>query len=136
MSKEEICEEITFVDIHELIPHEKVSFRRVALVFIEMVLFRQFKTPLLIDSKTKTILDGHHRSYVAHRLGFKKVPCFCIDYLKDESIQVSSRRPDIFVDKREVIHMALSEKVFPEKTTKHIYKMPFFDPITINELWK
>ncbi len=136
MNKEETKEKITLINIRDLIPHEKVSLGHVAGVLIEMVLFRRFKTPLLVDSKTKTILDGHHRSYVAHRLGFKKVPCYCIDYLEDESIQVYSRYPNVFIDKREVIKMALSEKVFPEKTTKHLYQMPKFEPIGITELWK
>ncbi len=136
MNQEKINEEITFINIRELIPHEKVNLGHVARVFLEMILFRRFKTPLLVDSKTKTILDGHHRSYVAHRLGFKKVPCYCIDYLEDQSVQVCSRHPNIFIDKKEVIRMALSEKVFPEKTTRHSYKIPNFQPICISELWK
>ena len=128
--------EIIFVNPRELIPHERVSLTHAAYIFLQMILFRRFNTPLLIDAKTKTILDGHHRSYVAHRLGLKRVPCYCIDYVADPSIKVFSRRPDVFVDKREVIKMALSAKVFPQKTTRHEYKIPEFQPFMINELWR
>lgn len=128
--------EIIFVNPRELIPHERVSLSHAAYVLLQMILFRRFDTPLLIDEKTKTILDGHHRSYVAHRLGFKNVPCYCIDYLTDERIQVYSRRADIPIEKKDVINMALSEKVFPHKTTRHEYKIPEFQPFMISELWR
>lgn len=128
--------EIIFVSPRELIPHERVRLRHAAFALLKMILSGRFDAPILIDSRTKTILDGHHRSYAAHRLGLKIVPCYCIDYLEDESIQVYTRRPDIFVDKREVIKMALSERVFPHKTTRHEYKTPLFKPLPLNELWK
>lgn len=128
--------EIIFVNPRELIPHERVSLAHAGYILLQMIVFRRFDTPLLIDEKTKTILDGHHRSYVAHRLGFKSVPCYCIDYLTDERIQVYSRRSDIIITKKDVINMALSEKVFPHKTTRHEYKIPEFQPFIINELWR
>lgn len=128
--------QIIFINPRELIPHERVSLAHACYVLLQMILFRRFDTPLLIDAKTKTILDGHHRSYVAHRLGFKSVPCYCIDYLVDDSIQVYSRRTEIPVAKKDVINMALSEKVFPHKTTRHEYKIPEFQPWFVSELWR
>ncbi len=128
--------EIILVSPRELIAHEKVSILRAIYVLLKMVLSGQFKVPLLIDSKTKTILDGHHRSYAAHRLGLKKIPCYCVNYLTDKSIRVQSRKPDILVDKERVIKMALSEKVFPRKTTRHEYKTPKFTSLKLKNLWK
>lgn len=127
---------IIFVSPRELISHEKVNIGHALFVLLKMVLSGQFKVPLLIDSKTKTILDGHHRCYASHRLGLKKVPCYCVDYLKDQSIEVHPRKSEIPIDKKGVIAMALSEKVFPQKTTRHIYKIPSFKPSILKELWK
>ena len=127
---------IIFVNPRELIPHERVSLSHAAYIFLQMIVLRRFDAPLLIDSRTKTILDGHHRRYAANRLGLKRVPCYLINYLEDSSIQVYSRRPDIFVDKKEVVRVALSENIFPHKTTRHEYTIPTFQPWMINELWR
>ena len=127
---------IIFIRPRELIFHERVNFRRAVWILLKMVLSGYFDAPILVDSRTKTILDGHHRCYAANRLGLYKVPCYMLDYFKDESIKVWTRRPEIFVDKEEVIRMALSEGVFPHKTTRHEYKTPGFDRFPLNELQK
>lgn len=127
---------IVLVSPRELIAHEKVKIRHALYLVFKMILSGSFKVPLVIDSKTKTILDGHHRCYAAHRLGLRNVPCYAVDYLGDRSIRVQGRRPDIFVDKTRVIKMALSEKVFPHKTTRHEYKMPEFSALKLGDLWK
>ena len=127
---------IIFINPHELLWHERVKLHHAVFVLLKMFIFRRFDTPILIDAKTKTILDGHHRCYSANRLGLKRVPCYPINYLEDDSIQVYGRRSDIFVDKREVLRVALSEKVFPHKTTRHIYKIPGFQSLALSELWK
>ena len=126
---------IIFVNPRELIPHERVSLSHAAYIFLQMIVLRRFDAPLLIDSRTKTILDGHHRRYAANRLGLKRVPCYSIDYIIDPAIQVYSRRPNVFIDKQEVIRVALSENIFPHKTTRHEYRMPTFTPWRVSELW-
>lgn len=136
MNPEKEAEKIIFVSPRELIAHEKVNIGHALYLLLKMILSGQFKVPLLIDSETKTILDGHHRCYAAHRLGLKKVPCYCVNYMKDQSIEVHGRKSNIPVDKKKVIEMALSEKVFPQKTTRHIYKIPTFKPSILKELWK
>src|SRR3989344_7570531 len=110
-------ENIILINPHELIAHERVNLFHAASIFFEMLILRRFKKPIIIDSKTKTILDGHHRCYVANRLGLKKVPCYQIDYIDDPEVKVYTRRSEIFIDKKEVVNMALSPKVFPPKTT-------------------
>ncbi len=125
---------IILINPRELIAHERVSLSHAASMFLKMILSRRFNAPILINAKTKTILDGHHRCYVANRLGLKSVPCYCVDYFIDQSVQVYSRRSGVLVDKREVIKIALSEKVFPHKTTRHEYKIPNFKPFMLREL--
>jgi hypothetical protein len=136
VNEEKIDDKIIFINPRELIPHERVNLSHAAYILVKLILFRRFDAPLLIDSKTKTILDGHHRRYAANRLGLKSVPCYPIDYINDSRIQVYSRRSDVFIDKNEVIRVALSENIFPHKTTRHEYKMPEFQPFILSELWE
>ena len=127
---------IILINPRELIAHEKVNLWRAILVYFHMSFTGRFNVPILVDSKTKTILDGHHRCYAANRMRLKKVPCYPIDYLDNPSIDVHTRRPEIFIDKNAVLKMALSEGVFPQKTTRHIYTLPSFQPYRLRDLWQ
>ena len=129
-------ENIILINPRELHWHERVKLRHAVSILIQMIFFRKFNAPILIDLKTKTILDGHHRCYAANRLRLKKVPCYPINYLEDDTIQVYSRRMDVFVDKKAVLAIALSPNIFPHKTTRHEYKIQKFKPIAIKELRK
>jgi len=80
-----------------------------------------FTKPLLVDSQTGSILDGHHRYSVALSLELKRVPVILIDYLEDDEITV-----DVWpgcglqsISKQDVINMCLSEELYPPKTSKH-----------------
>ncbi|HEY4513605.1 MAG TPA: ParB N-terminal domain-containing protein [Candidatus Paceibacterota bacterium] len=136
MSPENTKENIILISPHELIAHEKVKISHALYLLLKMVFSSRFKVPLVVDSETKTILDGHHRCYVANRLGLKNIPCYLVNYMKDKSIKVHARRSDIPVDKKKVIEMALSAKVFPYKTTKHEYETPKFNSLPLSELWR
>lgn len=136
MAPEDNKDNIVLISPRELIAHEKVKIRHAIYLAFKMIFSGRFKAPLLIDSKTKTILDGHHRCYAAHRLGLKSVPCYVVNYLNDRSVRVHTRKPDIPVDKNKVIKMALSPKVFPHKITRHEYKIPGFNPLKLRDLWK
>jgi L-serine kinase (ADP) len=78
-----------------------------------------FKEPIIIDSGSLTVLDGHHRLQSCRELGLKTVPCLLVNYMRNPAIRVVSRRPEFKVSKRIVVAMGLSGKVFPCKTTKH-----------------
>lgn len=125
---------IFLIDPAELKPHEQIRISRALWVFIEILFVGRFTKPILIDADTKTILDGHHRCWIAKKLGLKSIPCYCINYLEEHSIKVYPRRSDIPVSKSDVIRMATSGKVFPHKTTRHEYKMPTFVPISLTQL--
>ena len=125
---------IILINVRELIAHEKVDIPHAIFIYLKMIFTRRFDFPILVDARTKIILDGHHRCYAANRLGLRLVPCFMVDYLNDPSITVSSRRINIAVDKEIVVRMGLSEGVFPQKTTRHKYKISSFQPVELSEL--
>ena len=81
MAPEDSEKKIVLVSLRELLAHEKVNIRHAVYLVFKMILSGRFKVPLLIDSKTKTVLDGHHRCYAARRLGLHNGPCYVVDYL-------------------------------------------------------
>jgi L-serine kinase (ADP) len=106
----------------KLKPHEAVHFGTLLKVIFSLLITREIKHPVLIDTKTCVILDGHHRARAAQLLGFQSIACKGYDYLNDSTIQVSQRRKEIPVSKDAVIRMGLSDAVFPQKTTRHIFR--------------
>ena len=74
--------------------------------------------PILVDSKTFVILDGHHRVEVARLLGLRYIPALLVDY-DDDCISVSSWRDGVIVSKDMVRYYGLRGLLMPPKTSRH-----------------
>ncbi len=115
---------LVLIDPKELRPHERISVIRAIRILLKILWDGAFTDPVLIDEGSKTILDGHHRRFIAKFLGLKKIPCWSVDYLVDTSVELFPRRKNISVDKQSVIQHAQSGKLYPRKTTRHSYEAP------------
>ena len=118
----------------ELRPHEAIIFSRALSVLAHILWAGAIRVPILIDSKTGVILDGHHRWWVSKRLGLAHDPCYCVDYLNDGDIRCEPRRAEIPVTKELVISTACAGVVFPAKTTRHIYQIPTSSSYSVQTL--
>lgn len=122
---------ITLVDTNWLKEHERiVSAERVEQLHDAIVGWDAYRLPLLVDSRSGAILDGHHRYAVGLRLGLARLPVVLVDYLHDDSVTVAAW-PGCGYDgltKEDVIAMSLSDAVYPPKTSKH----DFLDSVCIN----
>ncbi len=94
-----------------------------------------FYPPVLIDDTTRVILDGHHRWHASSVLGLARLPCYAVDYLHEDAIRVITRRTEIAVSKNDVIAMALGGRIYPYKTTRHVYDLPeSLEPVPLDRL--
>ena len=116
--------QLIMIDPEELHSHEAVDDDQIRRVLDMMNGSGLFHPPLLVDFETRVVLDGHHRLWASKELGCKRIPCYCVDYLNDDSIRLESWRPEVSLTKRQVIEMGLGENVFPLKTTRHLYVIP------------
>jgi ParB-like chromosome segregation protein Spo0J len=114
----------TLIKPDELHSHEAVDEEQIRRVLWMMKDSGHFHPPLLVDLKTNVVLDGHHRLWASKELGCKRIPCYCVDYLADDSVVLESWRADEALTKHQVIKMGLSDDVFPQKTTRHLYNIP------------
>ncbi|MEE3269968.1 MAG: transcriptional regulator [Candidatus Thermoplasmatota archaeon] len=114
---------VELVPVETLLPHEKVEEHRVDNLEKMTLRWRAYTKPLLVDRKTGTILDGHHRTKVALRLELLCLPCVLVDYLDDDGVSLSvwpnSDRESLH--KEEVIEAALSGNLFEPKTSRHMF---------------
>ncbi len=113
--------------LNSLLPHEEVIPSNLDSRLNKLV-SRGFYKPILVDSVTKVILDGHHKWKAAKLLGLSRVPAISIDYLNSSEISVDVW-PDCGISsikKRDVVDMGLSDSLYPPKTSRHsmTFKIP------------
>ena len=114
-------DDVSLVDLDWLKPHEEIKIKNRDKLLEMTKKCVGFTKPLLVDSQTGSILDGHHRHSVAVCLNLKRVPAILIDYLSIDEISV-----DVWpgsgletITKQQVIDMSLSGDLYPPKTSKH-----------------
>ena len=108
------------VPIDALHPHEDVYSDLVRIVKEDLLISGYVKYPIVVDVRTLTILDGHHRYNAFRRLGLRYIPAFLVDYAEDY-VDVYPLRKDIPVSKVSIVSTALSGAVYPPKTSRHVY---------------
>jgi len=113
---------ISLVDITWLKPHEEITgVDRVQELYESVIECDAYIVPLLVDSRSGAILDGHHRYAVGRIMELDRLPVVLVDYLNDESITLDVW-PGCGIDcltKQEVVEMSLSKNLFPPKTSRH-----------------
>jgi hypothetical protein len=100
------------VPVCSLYPHEKVDENIKDLYQLKDFL------PIVVDQNTNIILDGHHRWTVYKLLEKTQIPVYYVDYMNSN---ILIGREDI--TKQDVINAALTNQLFPPKTTSHRYNI-------------
>jgi hypothetical protein len=112
---------IEYWEINALRPHEEIHQSRLGEMVEKIQANGFFHKPILVDAVSKTILDGHHKWAAARVLSLVHIPVLAVDYLRDERITVAvwpSCGKDS-ITKEEVVGMALDDRLFAAKTSKH-----------------
>lgn len=114
---------VRLLTVADLKAHEAVNQVHFQALFQRIKRDGLIKNPVVVDRKTKVILDGHHRVACLRQLGCQLVPAMVVDYF-DPSIRVFLRRENLRVEllKQAVIRVGLSQKPFPYKTTRNWIK--------------
>ena len=124
--------DVELVPISWLRPHEEVKPRNVDTLHEMTLRWSAYTKPLLVDRESGTILDGHHRHQVGIRIGLSRLPVIKVDYLEDDGIELDLwPASDIeSITKQQDIDTALSEGLFPPKTTRHRFS-DYLPPIAV-----
>ena len=113
--------DVRLVPLQWLKPHEQIKVKNMKKLLDMTLRWDGFTKPLIVDKTTGAILDGHHRHAVAIRLDLARIPVIVVDYFADESIDLdlwpASELDEI--TKQDVVNMALSDQLYPPKTTRH-----------------
>ncbi len=110
---------LSLVDVSKILETEEHIPERVLWLYDKILSEGVWRVPVILDSSSLAIMDGHHRYNVAVKLGLKKVPAVMLSY-EDPKVRVESWRDDIVINKEIVLDYIARKKKFPLKTTKHI----------------
>ncbi len=110
---------VRLVFLSKLKAHERTSPIKTQRL-IKRLKKEKLRHPVMVDQKTKIILDGHHRAAAYRLLGRQKIPAYLVNY-SDRRIKVYWRRPnkntrDI---KKAVLIAGLSGRLLAPKSTRH-----------------
>ncbi len=111
------AEAYQLLKVKELKEHEQIN-RKHHVKIIKEIQKNRYVIPIIVDSKHKIILDGHHRFNAIKRLGYKDIPAVIVDY-ESSDVQVASWRNNIIVTKSDVIRRGLNKDLYPPKTSRH-----------------
>jgi len=117
---------VELVPLETLLPHEQVEEHRVDNLEKMTLRWRAYTKPLLVDGRTGTILDGHHRTKVAERMELLCLPCVLVDYLEDDRVTLAVWPNSGYdsLEKEEVIQAALSGELFQDVQTPPVRPPP------------
>lgn len=99
--------------------HEQVDAATLEALIAEIIDDGALRQPVVVDSQTLVILDGHHRVRALERLGCVHVPAYLVDY-RDPRIIVDCWQPGRApLTKDEVVRAGSHGRPYPPKTSRH-----------------
>ncbi len=113
--------EVYLVELDRLRPHEEVDPEHLEELTRQIAADGVLKYAIAVDRRTNTVLDGEHRRNALARLGCRRIPVVYVDY-ESPDIEVHTWRDGINLTKREVVEAALTGKLFPPKTSRHMVR--------------
>ena len=114
--------DLVILSIHDLLPHEEINESKVLSIIGEIKGHQYLFAPVLVDKRSKIIIDGHHRYNALKNMGYKSVPCIECNYLSKKIVALKEGPNGRELDKKYVISLAKNGQLLPKKYTFHVYK--------------
>jgi L-serine kinase (ADP) len=127
--------EFRLVPVKSLHPHEEIDQGDVELLVRQIRTQGLVQEPIWVAADTGVILNGHHRYWALRELGARWIPVWEVDYF-DPAMEVGRWNPGPRPEKEDVIRRAREGRLFPPKTTRHVWHgpAPAPHPTTLPEL--
>lgn len=117
--RDRLIKGLDYINISEIQPHEEViKERKEQLIKYLGTSLDQITIPsIVVDDKSNTIIDGHHRFHALKELGYSMVPITKIDYFNNSII--THYNPNLSFSKEEIVSSANRKELLNPKSTIH-----------------
>tara|TARA_B100000925_G_scaffold227150_1_gene175663 strand:+ start:2848 stop:3291 length:444 start_codon:yes stop_codon:yes gene_type:complete len=133
MIRKQVCGKFKTAKIIDLLPHEKVNSTHVDKL-IELIQNHKFFTkPIIIDQKTRLIVDGHHRFNAAMALELSLVPVFEINYHQNRVKAFKGSLEGSLYSKDRIVKRAIARELYESKDTYHVFASKKGSLITLED---
>ncbi|MGN6085024.1 ParB N-terminal domain-containing protein [Trinickia sp.] len=112
---------VELIATERILPNEEHDEARLLEVLGSIERAGRWTAPIALERKSFAVMDGHHRLAAARRLSLPRVPCVLLDY---GQVDVQTRRPAFQVDAAQIVARSLARRLYPPKTTRHIFPRP------------
>jgi hypothetical protein len=112
---------IEFVATGTILPNEEHSATHAAELANAMRSSGLWRVPIVLEQESLAVMDGHHRLAAARSLGLVRVPVLRLEY---RHVEVVASRDGFVVTPEEIVERARRGRLYPEKTTRHVFPSP------------
>lgn len=112
---------IEFISTETILPNEEHSATHAAELASAMKSSGLWRVPIILERESLAVMDGHHRLAAARSLGVAKVPVLRLEY---RHVKVVASREGFTVSPEEIVARARDGRLYPEKTTRHVFPSP------------
>lgn len=108
-------------DPYALTPTEDVDASRLAVLEAKLLSDGRWTHPIAAHENAHFVMDGHHRLTVAKHLKLRVIPVVFTGY---DDVEVTAWRPGETITPEHIFALVRSGRLYPCKTTRHIFKEP------------
>ena len=118
MIRKSLTGKYKLMSLNSLLPHEEVETNSLSTLEDKIKSDQIFTTPIIVDKKSRLIIDGHHRFHAIKRLGLSKILAFEVNYFNQKIIAKKDNENGTIISKKWLIRTAKT-KLLPKKSTYH-----------------
>ena len=133
MIRKQVCGKFKKANISDLLPHEKVNSAHVDKLRELIKNHKFFTKPIIIDQKTRLIIDGHHRFNAAMALGLSLVPVYEVNYHQKRIKAFKGSLEGSLYSKYLIIKRAIARELYESKDTCHVFASKKGSLITLED---
>lgn len=111
---------IDFIELGKIKKSELHHYERAKEIRHKIIKDSCWTHPVVIEDERYFIMDGHHRYDAALKMGLSHIPCVKLSY-RDARVKLLSWRKEFKIKVSDIYSIESSGKLFPPKTTKHLF---------------
>mgnify|MGYP006286769757 FL=1 len=123
--------DIFLLNPYDILQTEETVPEKLPLLKHEILSTGFWTTPVTVERDSFVLMDGHHRLETAKALNLMYIPAVLLSY---HQVRVETRNPAIAVTPQDIINRGRTGRLYPAKTTRHIFPEEYECAVSLDSL--